>query len=540
MLQRLRALNPRQLGAAVALLTFLAWSPAILGGFVWDDTNNLVDNQRLQGWGALVEVFKHDAMWSAKMDQAVIATYRPLSLASFVIDFQIFRGHAFGYHLSSLLWHALAAWVVYRLLSRFVSPLEAAGVTLFWAIHPIHNEAVAWINGRSEIFALLFGALAAWLATEPRVMNRPLVREGAIAGALLLSMLGKESGVVFMGVAVLLSTQAPELEGQPQSARWRRAGQTLSAAALALAAYAVVRGQVLTGGAFPGVDAGLGQQTLSGFDAAAAIILKCLSDLLVPVNLSVTYLYLWAKALGPDHKAVAWACLAALALVALSPLARRRPLATFMLAWWFASVAPVVPLALRDWPGFSRWLYLGGPGLWAGLYLLARDAVPARALRLTAAVVALVYFVQMQRGIQVWRDSGTLWARMVIEQPYEPYGWLSLAAWLDRKGDYVGAEKAALRTGELKPRGHDPWGILADAQARQGRCAEATQTATVDYPAMGRFGWLQSSIGYCWEKAGDTARALEFYRKCESEQAYCRARVQALAPAPTSESPSTP
>jgi hypothetical protein len=104
----------------------------------------------------------------------------------------------------------------------------------------------------------------------------------------------------------------------------------------------------------------------------------------------------------------------------------------------------------------------------------------------------------------------------------------------------VGAEKAALRTGELKPRGHDPWGILADAQARQGRCAEATQTATVDYPAMGRFGWLQSSIGYCWEKAGDTARALEFYRKCESEQAYCRARVQALAPAPTSASPSTP
>jgi hypothetical protein len=57
---------------------------------------------------------------------------------------------------------------------------------------------------------------------------------------------------------------------------------------------------------------------------------------------------------------------------------------------------------------------------------------------------------------------------------------------------------------------------------------------------MGRFGWLQSSIGYCWEKAGDTARALEFYRKCESEQAYCRARVQALAPAPTSASPSTP
>ena len=69
MLQRLRALNPRQLGAAVALLTFLAWSPAILGGFAWDDTNNLVDNQRLQGWGALVEVFKHDAMWSAKIDR---------------------------------------------------------------------------------------------------------------------------------------------------------------------------------------------------------------------------------------------------------------------------------------------------------------------------------------------------------------------------------------------------------------------------------------------------------------------------------------
>ena len=72
MLQRLRALNPRQLGAAVAMLTFLAWSPAILGGFAWDDTNNLVDNQRLQGWGALIEVFKHDAFKMGVKDSFVL------------------------------------------------------------------------------------------------------------------------------------------------------------------------------------------------------------------------------------------------------------------------------------------------------------------------------------------------------------------------------------------------------------------------------------------------------------------------------------
>jgi tetratricopeptide (TPR) repeat protein len=526
----LRDLTPKQQNLFVAAVTFLVWSPSLLGGFAWDDTNNLVDNARLQGWPALIEVFRHDAMWSAKMDQAVIATYRPLSLASFVIDYQLFRGHAFGYHLSSVLWHALTTVVVFNLLKRFMAPLEAVAVTLFWAIHPIHNEAVAWINGRSEIFALLFGALAALAATGRPLRGVTGLRELVVTACLLLAMLGKESGAVFAGVAVLLSTQAPDLEGRGVKARVLRGVVVALAGICAFALYGWVRSQVLTGGAFPGVDSGLGNQTLKGLSSGAAILLKCLQALLVPIDLSVTYLYLWAGALTATQKAVAWGSLALLSLVALSPLLRKRWVPTFMLLWWLASVLPVVPLALRDWPGFSRWLYLGGPGLWAGLYLLVRDDLPARPLRVFAAAVAAIFFVQTQRGIQIWKDSGTLWSRMVIEQPYEPYGWLSLAAWLDRQGDYVGAERAALRTGELKPRGHDPWGILADAQARQGRCAEATQTATVDYPAMGRFGWLQSSIGYCWEKAGDKDKALEFYRKCEAELAYCKARITALAP----------
>ena len=78
--------SEHRLAACVAALVFVLWIPALFGGFAWDDANNLVDGSRLKNGRAFFEVFVHDAMWSANMQQAVIGTYRPLSLASFVVD----------------------------------------------------------------------------------------------------------------------------------------------------------------------------------------------------------------------------------------------------------------------------------------------------------------------------------------------------------------------------------------------------------------------------------------------------------------------
>ena len=122
-------------------------------------------------------------MWSAGLPVGPVGTYRPLALASFVIDHKLGGGQAWLFHLSSVLLHGLTAVMLFRVLARLL-PLGARppntrpdpaadrraawALAAIWAVHPAAVEAVAWINGRSELFALLFGLVALLLALPPK------------------------------------------------------------------------------------------------------------------------------------------------------------------------------------------------------------------------------------------------------------------------------------------------------------------------------------------------------------------------------------
>lgn len=53
----------------------------------------------------------------------------------------------------SVLSHALVALLVLALLTGFVSLPAALVGALFFAVHPVHSEAVANVMGRSELYA---------------------------------------------------------------------------------------------------------------------------------------------------------------------------------------------------------------------------------------------------------------------------------------------------------------------------------------------------------------------------------------------------
>lgn len=525
MIERLQAMTERQRLGLVFLFSMVFWVPALWGQFAWDDTNNLVDSDRLRGWGAIVESFKHDAMWSARMGQAAIGTYRPISLASFVVDYQIFGGSALGYHLMNLLWHAATCVVTYLVLRRLLSPLQALMATLLFCIHPVNNEAVAWINGRSEIFALLFGGLGVLIATSAR--GGPL-RYLLAAVLLLLALLGKESGVMFCGVAVLMGTEV----------RYRRAGEqgwwlskldlgAIAAAVLALGSYLYIRTLVFSGGPLPGAG-----DKLDMFGQAASVIMRCLGAVVAPVDLSVSYLYLWWQSLTPTDMALAWTLLGILlGLCALAWYAGRRAMVIFF-AWWLLAVAPVIILVGRDWPGLARWLYMGSPGIFAGAVLLFSEEKARRIALPVGAAFTLVFAIQCQRGIQVWKDSRSVFEKMIEEVPEERFGYLSLTWYYIRINYYEGAEKMARKVLELGPRGHDVKGFLAAAQAGQNRCDEARQTANGPDGPPTRGAWMLYAVASCFERAGRPADAKPLYDECAATDKACEHKSKTLASAP--------
>src|SRR4051794_20571278 len=83
----------------IALATLVAFSPALLNGFVnWDDDKILYDNPFYRGlaWVQLKWMFSTFLM----------GHYQPLTWLSFAIDYHLWGMAPFGYHLTSLLLHS--------------------------------------------------------------------------------------------------------------------------------------------------------------------------------------------------------------------------------------------------------------------------------------------------------------------------------------------------------------------------------------------------------------------------------------------------
>jgi hypothetical protein len=533
-----------------ALVVFLVsacfWASSLFGDFVWDDVNNLVDSTLLRGWGAIVECFKHDAMWSARMNAAAISTYRPISLASFVVDYQIFGGSSVGYHLTSILWHGLASVVVYLVLRRFLDVLPAAAATLLWGMVPANAEAVAWVNGRSEIFALLFGGLGVLVATSragfvPRMLGA--------APLLLGGMLGKESGVVFLAVAVLLGTEVRH-QRTPTPRFWLRSLDVASLVAglLALGGYLYIRHLVFGGHPLPGAAEKMSTpaEIAHILSQSASIILRCFETVAVPTRISVGYLYLWAKGLTTVDLVVAWTVLTAVLAGLVAMWWRGHRLPVLLLAWWVISIAPVLILVGRDWPGLSRWLYMGGPGLVTGVMLLLQRLPWPRVAPVVGGIYATVFTVQAQRSIQVWYDSGTLFERMIVEEPGERFGYLSLAWYYLRIERFPESEAMARKVLEVGPRGHDPMPFLVASVAAQDRCDEARKAIYEPNPMQSRPAWMMYAVGSCFSRAERTTDALAMYKDCAAADKGCAATTKTLedqlaaARAPESALPSAP
>ena len=138
----------------VALFTCVVFSPALRNDFVnWDDWKNLVENPNFRGLG-----WSH-LRWMFTTFH--LGHYQPLSWLSFGIDYLLWGMEPFGYHLTNILLHAANAVLFYFLSLRLLAiaaPISgvivlqlAAGFSaLFFAVHPLRVESVAWATERRE------------------------------------------------------------------------------------------------------------------------------------------------------------------------------------------------------------------------------------------------------------------------------------------------------------------------------------------------------------------------------------------------------
>ena len=187
--------------AAVVAAVFAGFGSTLDGHFLGDDFAYVGRFTRFP-WLAWPELFVDD--WAQGMFGLPQAELRPIAALSFMIDARIWGINPAGYHLTNLALHLICSGLV-MLIARV--PLDgrwlpAAAAGVIFALHPVHDEAVAWITGRVDLlsaagFLLGFYALLRFRHSASR-------RWLHIAWfAYAAGMFAKESALVLPVVALL-------------------------------------------------------------------------------------------------------------------------------------------------------------------------------------------------------------------------------------------------------------------------------------------------------------------------------------------------
>lgn len=193
----------------LALVATGIYLPTLNYEYVLDDRVVMTDNKYVQqGWSGIGTILSTESLeghLGKRSDLVIGARYRPLSLATFAIEYSLCGLNPVMSHLLNALLYGILAIVIFRLL-HFILPNKNAWylslsfvVTLLYVLHPIHSEVVANVKGRDEIMAAMGAFIAIYYSLLYAKSEKILYN--IISGiALFLALLSKESALPILAV----------------------------------------------------------------------------------------------------------------------------------------------------------------------------------------------------------------------------------------------------------------------------------------------------------------------------------------------------
>jgi tetratricopeptide (TPR) repeat protein len=497
-------------GLVLAAIVLWVFSPAWAGGWVWDDTAEILRNDPIRSsWRAL------GAIWAAPAG----ADYFPLKETVQWIEWHLWGDAPVGYHLVNISLHLLSAFLFWGLLLRLGAPFAWTAALLF-AVHPMVVESVAWIAELKNTLSLpllLLSALAYTAFDERREQPNGAWR-GVYALSLiafLASILAKSSGVMFPFVILVYV--------------WFRHGRVTQRAILSTVPFAAMSGAVGAATiwfqehrAISGIVAPLG-----GFGERLAIaghaIVFYFLKAIVPWPISPVYPG-WRVGVSFPSDAWPWLAIAFVAVVLWSCRARwgRGPI--LAAGWFVLNLVPIlgfIPMSFaRLSPVSDHFAYialLGVVGGVAGGFGSLAQALGAKGSRLAlGGALALVIgaFAWESHELSAnYRDDRAFWtfANRQNPQAWAPrnnLGLIDLAA--GRLPEAAAQFEAVLRSGEQQA---EVYNNLGTAYTRLGRYREAADRFEAAIRLQPGYPVAEANLGNVLAQTRQFDQAVAHYRR---------------------------
>ena len=521
----------------VAAAVFAVFLPSLANDYVsWDDNLYIYENPHVR---SLDLRFLRWALTDVRIDY-----WQPVSWLSHAIDYALWGPSPVGSHLGSILLHALntllvvllAATLVRQALSRAAIPggraplvhdheilIAGAAAGLFFGLHPLRVEAVAWAAERKDILCAFFFLLSIRAYVSYRNGSRPQYAWSLVF--FLLALASKPMAVSLPLVLLLLDWYPLNLLTTSAGIR-RSVREKMPFFVLSLIIAAATLAQQRSIGAMRSLlEIPLADRVL----LAVRAIGYYLSKTLYPAGLVPFYPIPRDVSLLSVEFGIPLLAAAAITLVCLWQVKRSRAPAALW-SYFLIALAPTLALLpAGDISMADRYTYLPaiGPSLLVGLSATLawrwsraradRGALPRVFLLASgAAVVAFLSFLTIQQ-IGVWKNSLTFWNYIIEKKPNQiPIAYNQRGIVYAEQGDREKAFMDFTTAISLSPRAWSSYqnrGVLFLEMGRYGDALSDFDAALALFPesqsVLDNRGVTYARLGRAERALQDLSRAIE-------------------------------
>lgn len=499
------------------MLVARAYAPAFEGVFLWDD-HVLAEGEPAFRRAPLLSLLTHPFWPEEALGDARPTYYRPLVLWSLRFDASL-GGTPVEYHFTNIALHMLACCLL-GVAARRLGARTSAGLVagLAWGLAPRLTESVAWISGRTDVLAGVFGVAAIALtpdaAPTSETRRSMLTARAACAGlCLFAALLAKEVALAF-ALAIVVGAFAARRDG----ASVLRAALTTGIPA---GTWLALRTIVLAGKKAPAQTLGAVTRAGTALEATARY-----AEMILVGTHPRTSIGMVGDLDVP--RAVAGGVLVVAAIVVAIRYGRRlAPGARVGLVLAAAALAPVlhaVPIGLAGSVSADRLLYVPLAGI--ALALAVVTSTLERRARFLAAGAAFalcaVSFVATRARCADYTDEARFWV-IAAEQaaPHNVAPRNSLALVVQKSGDVHLSCALYERSAQTLEDTHFAWQpphkrtleMLVNCWARDGRYVDAVRLSedlSRRFPSSGR---VQLGLGYARLHVKDFDGAMKAFER---------------------------
>jgi len=388
----------------------------------FDDMEYIVENSGIQEGLGFSSIY-----WA--FTNFYSANWHPLTWISHALDISIYGFNSGSHHFVNIIFHIGNASVLYVFLKKISgSKWRSVVIAVCFAVHPINVETVAWISQRKTLLCTFFGLLVG-LSYDEYVKGRMMGYWLALL-CYMLSLLAKPMLVTMPFVLMLL-------DYWPYGRYSHKGVIKLFAEKLSFFLLA-------------GASSIVTFMAQNASDAVAPLHVFPISIRLS--NVAISYVRYAEKLIFPTKLAAfypysligfsEWETWVAILIIMLTlmlafHLRATVPALTIGVLWYFGTMIPVIGLVQVGSQSMAdRYAYFPSIGLFLSLMDLKLKVSPRHramiSLFLFIIITCLICISWHQAGY--WKDSVTLFKRVVSVSPKSQMGHFNLAVAFEKNG----------------------------------------------------------------------------------------------------------